>query len=85
MRDAYADLLDMDASALPESFLKSTENLELMKQAIDGDVEAYNQLLENAGQEILKEVGIDTDRFFTDRDTIQNAAADLANTPFDDI
>jgi len=27
LRDAYADLLDMDASALPESFLQSAENL----------------------------------------------------------
>ena len=36
LRDAYADLLDMDGSALPETFLKSTENLDLMKAAAEG-------------------------------------------------
>ena len=45
LRDAYADLLDLDGSSLSDSFLTSAENLELMKAAIDGDVEAYDQLI----------------------------------------
>jgi hypothetical protein len=53
LRDAYADLLDMDASALSDDFLRNAENLELMKSAIDGNVDAYDQLLERAGQSIL--------------------------------
>lgn len=85
LRDAYADLLDMDASALPDSFLKSAENLELMKAAIDGDVDAYDQLLERAGQSVLMDVGLNTDKFFSDRDMVQDAAAQLAGQDFGDI
>jgi hypothetical protein len=45
MRDAYADLLDLDGSSLSEEFLTNAENLDLMKAAIDGNTEAYDQLL----------------------------------------
>jgi hypothetical protein len=75
----------MDASALPDSFLKSAENLELMKAAIDGDVDAYDQLLERAGQSVLMDVGLNTDKFFSDRDMVQDAAAQLAGQDFGDI
>ena len=85
LRDAYADLLDMDGSGLSDEFLSSAENLDLMKSAIDGDIDAYNQLLENAGQQILTDVGLDTQQFFADRDMVQNAAAELAGMDFDDI
>jgi len=53
LRDAYADLLDMNGDKLSESFLTSAENLELMKAAIDGDIDAYDQLLQLAGEDIV--------------------------------
>lgn len=41
---AYSDMLDLDYDTLPDSFLRSTENLELMKQAANGSQEAYDNL-----------------------------------------
>ena len=63
LRDAYADLLDMDGSALPETFLKSTENLNLMKAAAEGSEQAYDQLMQKAQQQIAAKVGLDTTAF----------------------
>ena len=63
LRDAYADLLDLDGSALSNDFLTNAENLDLMKAAIDGDIEAYDELLTRAGQDILINCGIDTAQF----------------------
>ena len=85
LRDAYADLLDMDASALSDDFLRDAENLELMKSAIDGNVDAYDQLLERAGQSILMQVGLDTSQFQADKDAIQTAMEVLTGQQFDDI
>ena len=85
LRDAYADLLDMDASALSYDFLRDAENLELMKSAIDGNVDAYDQLLERAGQSILMQVGLDTSQFQADKDAIQTAMEVLTGQQFDDI
>jgi hypothetical protein len=33
LRDAYADLLDLDGTSLSDDFLESAENLDLMKAA----------------------------------------------------
>jgi len=63
LRDAYADLLDLDGSALSNDFLTNAENLDLMKAAIDGDIDAYDELLTRAGQDILINCGIDTAQF----------------------
>jgi polyhydroxyalkanoate synthesis regulator phasin len=41
IREAYGDLLDLDGSDLSSSFLKSTENLQLMREALEGNEEAY--------------------------------------------
>jgi hypothetical protein len=39
----YADFLDLDAGTLSQDFLKSSKNLELMRLAMEGSEEAYNQ------------------------------------------
>jgi len=65
LRDAYADLLDLEGSSLSQDFLTDAKNLELMKAAIDGDTEAYDQLLERAGQDIATQVHLDTTQFQT--------------------
>jgi hypothetical protein len=78
-------LLDLDGSALSNDFLTNAENLDLMKAAIDGDVDAYDELLSRAGQDILIQVGIDPTQFYSDRDAIWAAAAELTGTDFGDI
>lgn len=52
MKDTYGDLLDVDGDELSSDFLKDKDNLELMKQAIEGNEDAYNQLALNAGEGI---------------------------------
>lgn len=52
MAEAYGDLLDIDGDLLPSSFLKDTENLELMQEALKGNEEAYQSLLDKSRQAI---------------------------------
>ena len=66
MRNAYADLLDIDMDSLSDDFIKNEENLELMKQAAEGSEEAYQKLQEAAGKDILAQIGIDTSQYETD-------------------
>ena len=61
LQDAYGDLLDIDGSQLSETFLDSTKNLELMKEALEGDEEAYNSLAEKASQDILANISLSDD------------------------
>lgn len=63
MRDAYGDMLNMDGSSLSEDFLNDTHNLELMKEAANGNVDAYNDLAEAAAQDIAVKANIDTSQF----------------------
>lgn len=59
MEDAYGNLLDIDGSQLSDDFLGNVENLELMKEAINGNTEAYNELAQRAQQDILMQLNID--------------------------
>lgn len=72
LRDAYADLLDLDGSSLSSDFLTNTENLDLMKAAIDGDIEAYDELMSRAGQDIIAHMTLDHEQFEADLQTVQN-------------
>lgn len=63
MKDTYGDLLDVDGDELSADFLKDKDNLELMKQAIEGNEEAYNQLALNAGEGIWLKAGLDDTDF----------------------
>ena len=61
-RTAYANLLDLDGSGLSDNFLKSTENLENMKSAIEGNLQAYNDLVDAAAADYIHvHLGIDED------------------------
>ena len=53
LRDAYADLLNLDGDSLSNQFLTNAENLQLMNAAIDGSIDAYDQLQFLAAQDIL--------------------------------
>ena len=70
LRDAYADLLDLDGDSLSDSFLTSTENLNLMKAAIDGDTQAYNELLSKVQQDIAIQAHLDSAQFQSDFDNL---------------
>ena len=59
IQDAYGDLLDIDPSVLSDGFLRSTQNMEDMKAAIEGDEEAYNRLQEAMGQDIVAGLKLD--------------------------
>lgn len=72
MKDAYGDLMDIDGSTLSSDFLKDAENLELMKQAINGSEEAYNSLVQNAMKDMLIQVGVDESQ-------LEQLGPDIAN------
>lgn len=73
VRDAYGNMLDLDGSALGSDFLTNTENMELMKKALEGDVEAYDTLAQRAGDSILIEAGVnlDDEAFLAAKDAFQ--------------
>lgn len=53
LRDAYADLLDIGGDSLSNEFLLNTDNLNLMHEAINGNINAYNALAEAVQQDII--------------------------------
>lgn len=77
LRDAYADLLDLDGSSLSSDFLTNTENLDLMKAAIDGDIDAYDELMSRAGQDIIAHMTLDYAQFESDLALVQNELDDM--------
>lgn len=85
MGEAYGDLLDIDGSSLSADFLKNTKNLGLMKKALEGNEEAYEELQEAAGKDILAQCGIDTSQFDADKETIESELAEITGQEWDDI
>jgi hypothetical protein len=85
MKDAYADLLDLDASDFSGEFLKSKDNLEDLKLAIEGDEEAYQRLMDAAQQEIVSQVKLDDAEFNAGKDRIMTAINDIYNIPLEDL
>ena len=59
VRNATGNVLNIDAGNLSEEFLTSADNLELMKKAAQGDVEALEQLRLLAGQDIIANMHIE--------------------------
>ena len=82
LRDAYADMLDIDGSSLSEDFLTNAENLELMKQAANGSEEAYNSLAAAAANDIIAQCDID-DTVFQEKYNDLQSKLDSIN--FNDI
>ena len=73
--ECYGDLIDVDGSELSTEFLTSTENLEDMQKALEGDEEAYARLQQRAGEDILARIGIDTSQYESDLALIMSMAA----------
>jgi hypothetical protein len=61
VRKAYSQMLDISTEDLSEEFLTSAENLNLMKEAANGNLEAITQLRENAAKMVIDEVELPED------------------------
>lgn len=72
MADAYGNLMDIDGSLLSNDFLTNIDNLNLMEQAVNGNEDAYNQLMEAARQDIAMTVGFDDTAFQTKFNGLMN-------------
>ena len=55
MQDAYGDLLDIDGDLLSQKFVLDPDMLQLMEDAINGNVDAYNKLQAAAAENIYSE------------------------------
>ena len=80
LRDAYGDLLDLDGNTLSDAFLESTDNLNLMKDAVNNVDGAYEELQQRAQSDILlNEVKVDLDDadFWSKYNTFQDELAGL--------
>lgn len=75
LKEAYGNLLDINGSSLSATFLESTENLELMKEAINGNEEAYEKLLDLANQDMSMNFGINPDQI----ENVNNMLDQFAN------
>ena len=80
IRDAYSDMLNLDGESLSETFLRSTENLDLMNIALTGTEEeakaAFDRLKELAQQDILFQIGIDNNTYEESTETLRNLVND---------
>lgn len=85
VKDTYGDLLGMDGSALSDEFAANADNLKLMEEAANGSEEAYEQLQEAAGKDILAQCHVDTSQFEEDLNTIESMAATANGELLDDL
>lgn len=69
LQDAYGDLFDIDGSLLSDSFIRSTENADLLEKAIKGDTKAYNELKSQVADSIEVKYGLDKDSNFNEQIT----------------
>lgn len=80
IRDAYSDMLNLDGESLSETFLRSTENLDLMNIALTGTEqeakEAFDRLKELAQQDILFQIGIDNNTYQESTEILRNFVKD---------
>jgi len=58
LAEAYADLLNMNAEDFSPDFLSEVHNLELMKSAIDGNIDSLNELRLAALQSIKLDLDV---------------------------
>ena len=85
LQNVYADLLDLPMEGLSDNFLSDIDNLHDLQEAAAGSEQAYDRLRQAAAQDILTQVGLDTDRFYSDQAAIQNSLYALTGQHWDDI
>ena len=82
LQNVYSDLLDLPFdNVLSDTFLQDVDNLNLLKQAVNGSEQAYNQLAQAAAKDILINCGITTDRFDADKAWIESQIVDGTSFP----
>lgn len=77
LAEAYGDLLDIDGSQLSADFLKNSNNLQLLEDAINGVDGAYEQLQQAAQKDLNIQLNLD-DNIINQFDEIENR---IANVP----
>lgn len=83
LKDDYDKILDMDTSDLSDGFITNAENLELMRQAAEGNVDALMQLRENATIDIVTHLQdengnpLNSDSILSQLDGLMDAVPDL--------
>lgn len=82
LENIYADMFDIDGSTLSDSFLTSTDNLELLKQAANGSQEAYAELQDRMQQDIEAQLNLDDTNFFDNKTAVETAMDEMS---FEDI
>ena len=61
LANSYEDLLNISKGSLRNSFITNTENLDLMTQAAQGSVEAYDELAKRANEDIIAQCKLEAD------------------------
>lgn len=85
LRKAYGDLANKDGKKLSQSFVENRENMELLEKAMNGDMDAADQLEDAINKDFLAQIGIDTTNFDADKEYVQSAVEELTGQDFDDI
>lgn len=87
VKDAAADLLDVDKSAINSEFITNPERLKELKKAAEGDADAINALRDAYADDILVKIGIENDlndeviKSLSDR--LNELQAQMNNTNFE--
>ena len=79
LKDTYQDILDVDGDVLSDDFAQDAENLDLMRQALSGNLDAYNDLVD-AAQEDLWENVLNLEPDTAGFEKIQGAYQDMKRT-----
>ena len=73
LQGVYADLLDLPFESLSPDFTQDIDNFNLLKAAVQGDEQAYNQLAEAARQDIIAHIELkDADAFYNQLNNVQS-------------
>lgn len=86
LKDTYQDILDVDGDVLSDDFAQDAENLDLMRQALSGNLDAYNDLVDAAQEDLWENVlnlEPDTAGFEKIQDAYQAMKGDLEANPVD--
>ena len=95
IKDAMADTLGISENTLSDTFVTTTQNLEDMRLALEGDEEAYKRLQQAAYEDILIHIGLDDadlnevqillDEYFKDLDLDVAVGAELDDAALEEV
>jgi len=71
----YGDLLDLPSDVFSDEFIKDADNLQLLQDAVNGVDGAYEELMAEAQQEILTQVGLDDSAFQSELSVLEGQIA----------